>query len=112
MAHHFVEAASADDRLREKALDYSMRAGRDAFAELAYEESARHFDVALTFADSLEPRGEAELLLNVARSRYMAGDPGGAISAAWKRRGSERSSMTVSFSPAPPWSRPRSADRD
>ncbi len=82
MAHHFVEAASADDSLREKALDYSMRAGRDAFAELAYEESARHFDVALTFADSLEPLGEAELLLNVARSRYMAGDPGGAISAA------------------------------
>jgi DNA-binding CsgD family transcriptional regulator len=82
IAHHFVEAASADERLREKALDYSMRAGRDAFAELAYEESARHFDVALTFADSLEPRGQAELLLDVARSRYMAGDPGGAIGAA------------------------------
>src|SRR6266542_432300 len=82
MAHHFVEAASADEKLRKKALDYSMRAGADAFAELAYEESVRHFEVALGLGDALEPRRRAEILLDVARARYMAGDPGGAIGAA------------------------------
>jgi DNA-binding CsgD family transcriptional regulator len=82
IAHHFVEAASADETLRKKALDYSIRAGADAFAELAYEESVRHFEVALDLGDALEPRRRAEILLDVARARYMAGDPGGAIGAA------------------------------
>jgi DNA-binding CsgD family transcriptional regulator len=82
LAHHFVEAASTDETLKEQAFHYSIRAGAEASAELAYEESLRHFEVALGLVDSLEPRRLAGLLLDVGRARYLAGDPGGAIAAA------------------------------
>src|SRR5262249_6609654 len=101
LAHHYVEAAAGDETLPEKAIDYSMRAGAEASLELAYEESARHFDMALTHADSLEPGRRAELLLEVARAHTSQATR----EKPWTPRrmllGSARSSLTQSCSRAP-----------
>jgi DNA-binding CsgD family transcriptional regulator/tetratricopeptide (TPR) repeat protein len=78
LAYHFSEAAKADGGLRSIALDYSVRAGEQATAGLAYEEAARHFERALELADAALP----ELLLALGRARYLAGDPSGALAAA------------------------------
>jgi DNA-binding CsgD family transcriptional regulator/tetratricopeptide (TPR) repeat protein len=82
LAHHFVEASVVDQSLRAKALDYVSAAGRRALAELAYEEAARLFELALGKTASLDPAQRAELLLDLGRARFLAGDVGAAIEAA------------------------------
>ena len=45
LARHFVAAERAGDP--DKAIDYSVRAGRRSLEQLAYEEAARHFGAAV-----------------------------------------------------------------
>jgi eukaryotic-like serine/threonine-protein kinase len=45
LAHHFLAAGRAADP--DKAIDYSIRAGRRSLDQLAYEEAARHFRAAI-----------------------------------------------------------------
>ncbi|HVS49849.1 MAG TPA: AAA family ATPase [Candidatus Dormibacteraeota bacterium] len=82
LAHHFVEASVVDQSLRAKALDYVSAAGRRALAELAYEEAVRLFELALSQIAPLDPGQRAELLLDLGRARYLAGDVGAALEAA------------------------------
>ena len=82
LAHHFIEASLVDESLRSKALEYAVAAGRRARTELAYEEAVRLFELALGKAAPPDPAARAELLLDVGRVRYLAGDIGGAVEAA------------------------------
>jgi hypothetical protein len=82
LAHHFAEAAMVDPNQRAKALDYSAAAGRRALSELAYEEAAALFQLALSMGSPGHPAQRAALLLDLGRARYLAGEIGEAISAA------------------------------
>jgi len=82
LAHHFAEAATVDPDQRARALEYSAAAGRRALSELAYEEAAALFQLALNVASTGKPGERAELLLDLGRARYLAGDVSAAISAA------------------------------
>ncbi len=70
LAHHFVAAAPAGQT--EKAVEYAGRAGDRAAAQLAYEEAARLYELALTLVD--EPVERGALLLSLGRARVRAGD--------------------------------------
>ncbi len=82
LAHHFVEASTVDPSLRAKALEYASAAGRRALAELAYEEAVRLFELGLRRAAPSHEIERAELVLELGRARYLAGDIGGAVAAA------------------------------
>jgi tetratricopeptide (TPR) repeat protein len=70
LAQHFVAAAPIGSR--DKALAYERRAGDRAAAQLAFEEAARHYEIALTLVD--DERGRCELLLAVGDAEARAGD--------------------------------------
>jgi DNA-binding SARP family transcriptional activator len=70
LAQHFVAAASIG--VKDKAIDYSRRAGDRAALQLAFEEAARHYEVALTLADDQFVR--CELLLALGEAEARAGD--------------------------------------
>ena len=70
LAQHFVAAAPLG--LKDKAIEYSRRAGERAARQLAFEEAARHYEVALTLAD--DPGVRCELLLGVGDAKARAGD--------------------------------------
>lgn len=53
LAHHFGEAAAGGEV--EKALDYAQRAGDRARSLLAYEDAARHYELALQALELVEP---------------------------------------------------------
>jgi DNA-binding SARP family transcriptional activator len=75
LAHHFAEAAIADDRA--KALDYTRRAGERAAALLAYEDAARLFNAALQLlgAEGREHSAtRCELLLGLGDALARSGD--------------------------------------
>src|SRR5712692_3430263 len=82
LAHHFIEASEVDPSVRAKALEYASAAGRRALAELAYEEAVRLFELALRRAAPSYEIERAELVLELGRARYLAGDIGGAVAAA------------------------------
>ena len=82
LALHFVQAALADDSLRTKARGYAAAAGKQASDGLAYEEAARLFELALGVDGPVELREQADLLLNLGRARYMAGDMLSAVDSA------------------------------
>jgi tetratricopeptide (TPR) repeat protein len=65
LAHHFVAAGGP----REKAVAHAGRAGRQALAQLAYEEAARHYERALQIAPD-----DGELLTGLGDARLRAGD--------------------------------------
>ncbi len=73
LAHHFVEAAAGGDVAR--AVEYAQRAGDHALGQLAYEEAARLYRMALQ-ALELEPDDEAraELLLAQGDAEMREGD--------------------------------------
>src|SRR4030095_3796291 len=50
LARPFVAAERAGDR--DKAIDYSVRAGRRSLEQLAHEEAARHFGAAVKLLES------------------------------------------------------------
>ncbi len=79
LAYHFVEASVLDRTLHKKALDYASAAARRALSELAYEEAVRILELALAKVDPIEVGERAELLLELGRARYLAGDIGGAM---------------------------------
>lgn len=82
LAYHLVQAASADQALRAKAAQHAAGAARQAMAELAYEVAVRLFEQALVIGAPADSRERAQLLLDLGRARYMAGDIGGALDAA------------------------------
>ncbi len=73
LAHHFLEAGSAD---AEKAVGYATRAGDLAASQLAYEEAARHYTSALRVlerAGSADSNKSCELLLSLGEALSRAG---------------------------------------
>src|SRR4029450_1183387 len=50
LARHFIAAEGAGDP--DKAINYSVRAGRRSLQQLAYEEAARHFGAAVKVLES------------------------------------------------------------
>jgi class 3 adenylate cyclase len=63
LAMHFGEAATLSPRFSEKAARYAAIAGRQALAQLAYPEAARHFRAALAAREGQETDDDmAELL--------------------------------------------------
>ena len=71
LAHHYYEAASAGGAA-ETAIEYAHRAGDRAAAQLAYEEAARLYQMALTLAETGITR--CELLLALGDVLARAGD--------------------------------------
>lgn len=61
LAHHFSRAALGGDA--EKAVRYARRAGDAALARFAYEEAARHYDMALQALDLCPPAEEERCAL-------------------------------------------------
>jgi tetratricopeptide (TPR) repeat protein len=59
LARHFLAAGRAADP--DKAIDYSVRAGRRSLEQLAYEEAARHFEAAVKIVETKSPVDELEL---------------------------------------------------
>ncbi len=75
LAMHFSEAATLSPRFSEKAAKYSALAGRQAVAQSAYPEAARHFRAALPPAKVRKIDGEmADLLSIMARASYASAD--------------------------------------
>jgi eukaryotic-like serine/threonine-protein kinase len=75
LAHHFYE--SARPAFTEKALAYARRAAERSLTQLAYEEAARLFGVALRILDSTESQDDVlrcELLLALGDAYARAGD--------------------------------------
>jgi tetratricopeptide (TPR) repeat protein len=70
LARHFVAAAPLGDR--NKAVEYARRAGQRAAAQLAFEEAARHYEIALTLAE--DERERCELLIALGDAEGRAGD--------------------------------------
>jgi DNA-binding SARP family transcriptional activator len=70
LAQHFVAAAPIGTK--QKAIEYAHRAGDRAAGQLAFEEAARHYEIALTLADEQHER--CELLLALGDAKGRAGD--------------------------------------
>ena len=74
LARHFVAAERAGDP--DKAIDYSVRAGRRSLEQLAYEEAARHFEAAVKIVESKSPVDElklCQLLQDLGEARRRVG---------------------------------------
>jgi tetratricopeptide (TPR) repeat protein len=74
LAHHFVAAERAGDP--DKAIHYSVRAGRRSLEQLAYEEAARHFGAAVKVLESTDAPDQSrlcELLQNLGEAQRRAG---------------------------------------
>jgi class 3 adenylate cyclase len=75
LAYHFAEAAQGGDV--DKAINYATRAAERAMSQLAYEESAGHYERALQVIESREPldeRAVAELQIALAEALSKAAD--------------------------------------
>jgi DNA-binding SARP family transcriptional activator len=70
LAQHFVAAAPLG--VRDKAVAYARRAGERAAAQLAFEEAARHFEIALTLVEDESMR--CDLLIALGDAHGRAGD--------------------------------------
>ena len=70
LAQHFVAAAPIG--VGDKAIEYARRAGDRAAEQLAFEEAARHYEIALTLVDDQVVR--CELLLALGDAEARAGD--------------------------------------
>src|SRR5688500_13683525 len=74
LARHFVAAERAGDP--DKAINYSVRAGRRSLEQLAHEEAARHFAAAvkvLESKDAPDPSRLCELLQSLGEAQKRAG---------------------------------------
>ena len=75
LAHHFFEAGSTVEG--NHAVDYALRAGRQAARQLAYEDAAQLFAMALTALETRPPvdrRTLADVLLALGEAQDRAGD--------------------------------------
>jgi tetratricopeptide (TPR) repeat protein len=70
LAHHYFAAAPAG--VADEAIEYARRAGDRATAQLAYEEAARLYEMALTVVDDATAR--CDLLLALGDAQARAGD--------------------------------------
>ena len=70
LAHHFFAAAPAGSG--DKAVDYARRAGDHAAGQLAYEEAARLYEMALTLI--VDDRARCGLLVALGDAQARAGD--------------------------------------
>jgi tetratricopeptide (TPR) repeat protein len=73
LAHHFTCAAPGGSV--EKAVEYCTRAAARAMERYGFDESARHYERALTLVPGTQQRRRGELLLGHASARKTAGDP-------------------------------------
>ncbi|HEY7791626.1 MAG TPA: adenylate/guanylate cyclase domain-containing protein, partial [Vicinamibacterales bacterium] len=74
LAMHFAEAATLSPRFSQKAAKYSETAGRQALAQSAYAEAARHFRAALSAREGQELDDDmAELLLELGQAATATG---------------------------------------
>jgi len=72
LAHHFGEAVGLGER--ERAVDYAVRAGRQAGARFAFEEAARCYARALDcLGDQGDPARRCDLLLDRGEACVLAG---------------------------------------
>jgi tetratricopeptide (TPR) repeat protein len=78
LAKHFAEAAVTGEGA--KAVRYAVLAGQQATSSLAYIEAVSHYETALTVIDlvGFSESDRAELLLDLGRAKWRAGDRGGA----------------------------------
>ena len=75
LAMHFSEAATLSPRFSEKAARYSAIAGRQALAQSAYPEAARHFEAALAAREGQEIDDEtAEIHVDLAKAALQNAD--------------------------------------
>ncbi len=74
VAYHYRQAAVLDEELRDKAIDYTMRAGQIFMAQLAFENAAVQYQRALSL---LPPREEVrfEVMLALADALVAAAKP-------------------------------------
>jgi DNA-binding SARP family transcriptional activator len=70
LAQHFVAAAPIG--VQDKAIEYARRAGDRAARQLAFEEAARHYEIALTLTG--EQLARCDLLLALGDAQGRAGD--------------------------------------
>jgi DNA-binding SARP family transcriptional activator len=70
LAHHYFAAAPAG--VVNEAVEYSRRAGHRAASQLAYEEAARLYEMALALVD--DPTARCDLLLALGDAHARAGD--------------------------------------
>jgi class 3 adenylate cyclase/tetratricopeptide (TPR) repeat protein len=81
LALHFGEAATLSPRLSEKAARYAAAAGRQALAQSAYPEAARHFRAALAAREGEEVDADmADLLFHLGAAALHNAD----VSEAWR----------------------------
>jgi len=73
LAYHYVAGAAGGDR--RKAVEYSARAGDQAFAQLGYEDAAIHYRRAVHALEQLggHERRRSELLLSLGEAQDRAG---------------------------------------
>jgi DNA-binding NarL/FixJ family response regulator len=75
LAYHFLQAAPAERT--ERAVSYAVRAAQRAAEQLAYEESVRHYQLALRAVEirtTVDTRRRCELLLDLGDAQNRAGD--------------------------------------
>ena len=70
LAHHYFAAAPSG--VTGRAVEYARRAGDRAASQLAYEEAARLYEMALTFVD--DPTARCDLLLALGDAQARSGD--------------------------------------
>src|SRR5438067_2056109 len=77
LAHHWARAAAPAPEL-DKAVDYTIRAGDRALAQLAHDEAAAYYHQALelTGTGGGDEAGRLELLIRLGEAQRRAGDPG------------------------------------
>ena len=81
LAMHFSEAATLSPRFGEKAAHYATIAGRQALAQSAYAEAARHFRAALSAREGQEVDEEmAELLTDLGKAAIATAQ----VTEAWR----------------------------
>jgi len=77
LAHHWARAAAPAPEL-DKAVDYTIRAGDRALAQLAHDEAAAYYHQALELTETGggDEAGQLELLIRLGEAQRRAGDPG------------------------------------
>jgi class 3 adenylate cyclase len=76
LAHHFYQAAPGGDV--DKAIDYATRAGERAVGQLAHEEAAEHYNLALQaldLTDAADDRQRYDLLMALGGAQYRSDLP-------------------------------------
>ena len=99
LARHFVAAERAGDP--DKAIDYSVRAGRRSLEQLAYEEAARHFGAAVKILESKDVPSTNRGCANCCRT--WAKRKRGPDSSRRSRRSSVPSKLRGASGPATKW---------